>query len=148
MRAAMRWWRLATRTDPSDDAASFVTWRLGLGQAPLSPAERDLVTEVLLRCRGDRCHLLAFVVMDDHVHLLARPRRVPLGRLVETVRRQSSQLLQRLHRRRGAVWDGQIEIEHLAAPEAIRARAIYIVGNPWKRWPFVQSYRWVWEEGE
>jgi hypothetical protein len=32
--------------------------------------------------------------------------------------------------------------------EELREKAEYIVGNPWKRWPFVRSYPWVWEAGD
>src|SRR5437868_5097221 len=56
------------------DAVYFVTWRLAPGVGDLTDAERDVVTESLLHFDGARYDLLGFVVMNDHVHVLVRPR--------------------------------------------------------------------------
>jgi hypothetical protein len=127
----------------------LVTWRLADGQKPLDARERDLVVSVLRRGDGDRYTLLAFVVMDDHVHVLARPGAWPLERAAGFWESSSAQQLQRIHGRRGAVWTGDRTAERVRTAEQRREAEYAIVGNPWERWPFLRAYRWVWarEEG-
>src|SRR5512143_1138604 len=60
-------WRL-------DGSIYFVTWRLAFGQPDLNDAERQLVADALLFFNGRRYALIAFVVMNDHVHVLVQPR--------------------------------------------------------------------------
>jgi REP element-mobilizing transposase RayT len=54
----------------ADEAIYFITWRLSKGQPELAPAERELVMSALRHFEGKRYHLDAFVVMNDHVHVL------------------------------------------------------------------------------
>lgn len=55
-------------------ATYFVTWRLQKAQAELSEVERALVAESLRHFDGRRYLLHAYVVMNDHVHVLVEPR--------------------------------------------------------------------------
>jgi REP element-mobilizing transposase RayT len=123
----------------------FVTWRLAQRQPGLAPAERQLVSQVLHHGDGDRFRLLAFVVMDDHVHVLVQPRTVPLDRLVHSWKSLTSHQFQQLHRRAAPVWQNGSLDRVVGTPEELRQKAEYIVGNPWKRWPFIKGYAWVWE---
>jgi REP element-mobilizing transposase RayT len=123
---------------------SFITWRLAEGQVPLDPRERDLVASVLRRGDGSRYTLLAFVVMDDHVHALAHAGCWAPDRMAGSWRTSTEQQLRRIHGRRGEIWAAH----HLAQPVRTAQRRrdveLSIVGNPWKRWPFLQGYRWMW----
>ena len=56
-----------------DDVTYFVTWRLASGQHELDTWERDLVVNAMKRFDGERYQLVAYVVMDDHVHALITP---------------------------------------------------------------------------
>src|SRR5688572_25060410 len=49
-----------------------LTWRLKAGQPPMAPAERSIVLETIRHDHLVRCQVHAAVVMDDHVHVLAR----------------------------------------------------------------------------
>ena len=137
-----RWllpWRSA-RPSP----VHFVTWRLGPAQPRMSPRERDLVCAVLLHDHGERYDLIAFVVMDDHVHVLVRPRRVGIDRVIRSWQSLSAHQFERLFRRVSPVWlDAGLRAVDGAAE--LRETAAGIIGNPWKRWPFNPGYRWVWE---
>jgi len=129
---------------------SFLTWRLADGQKPLEPRERDLVASVLRRGDGPRYTLLAFVVMDDHVHVLARGGTWRLERAAGSWRSSSEQQLQRIHGRRGGVWAPGCRVEPVRTPGRRREVEYAIAGNPWKRWPFLLGYPWMWtrEEGD
>jgi REP element-mobilizing transposase RayT len=126
----------------------FVTWRLASGQRPLVAAERGIVSRAIHHRDGVLHHLLAFVVMDDHVHVLVEPLGVPLERLTHSWRSFTAHELQRLYRREGPIWQPESFDRIVRGEEELRQKAEYIVGNPWKRWPFVKSYPWVWEAGD
>src|SRR5437016_6043902 len=91
-------WRLAGST-------YFVTWRLASTQSELSPKERDLVVAALRHFEGERYELLAYVVMHDHIHLLATPLETyRLQEIVHSWKSFTASSLQRTSGRRGAVW--------------------------------------------
>ena len=138
-----RW--LVSERSASVGRTFFVTWRLRAHHRILAPAERDLVCQVLRHHHGQRYELKAYVVMDDHVHVLVRIADVPVGRVVHSWRALTAHELQRLHRRTGRIWQDGASTEAVATEEALRSRVEYIIGNPWKRWPFLKRYPWVWE---
>lgn len=145
LRLCRRWlarWRIDAPT-----VVYFVTWRLADGQRPLTGAERTLVCETLHHGDGHAQRLLAFVVMDDHVHVLVEPKSVALERLTHSWKSFTAHQLQRLHRRQGTVWQHESFDRVVRCEEDLREKAEYIVANPWKRWPFLKAYPWVWEAG-
>jgi hypothetical protein len=123
----------------------FVTWRLRAPNQPLGPLERDLVCAVLRHGHHERYSLRAYVVMDDHVHVLVRITHVPVERLVHSWRSISTHELQRVFRRRGPVWQDGATTTPVQTDDALRSKMEYVIGNPWKRWPFLKRYPWVWE---
>jgi REP element-mobilizing transposase RayT len=129
------------------ETVHFATWRISSWQQPLSEAERGTVTAVLHQRKDQRCELLAFVVMDDHVHVLVRCGEVPANRVVETMKSFTAHSLRELHARSGAVWQRETFHRRVVDENDLRARSHYIAANPWKRWPFVERYPWVWEAG-
>jgi REP element-mobilizing transposase RayT len=128
------------------ETVHFATWRISSWQAALSEAERSTVARVLRQRKDQRCRLLAFVVMDDHVHVLVRCGEVPVDRLVESWKSFSAHALRESHERSGEVWQRETFHRAIRNESDRRAREHYIVGNPWKRWPFIERYPWVWEE--
>lgn len=51
----------------------FVTWRLAKTQPALHPEEKTSVVAAIRHFDGLRYELIAYVVMDDHVHVLVLP---------------------------------------------------------------------------
>lgn len=129
------------------ETVHFATWRVSSWQASLSEAERDGVARVLRQRRDQRCELLAFVVMDDHVHVLVRCRAVPVDRVTESWKSFSAHYLREQHGRSGAIWQRDTFHRPVVNDQDLRARSHYIAANPWKRWPFIERYPWVWENG-
>ena len=126
----------------------FVTWHLASGQRALEPRERDVVARTLSRGDGNRYQLLAFVVMDDHVHVLARPGGWSLDRAAHSWTSSAAQQLRVISGRRLPLWKDSPRLEPVKTDEQLHGLEYYIVGNPWKRWPFLRNYPWVWERGE
>jgi REP element-mobilizing transposase RayT len=127
------------------ETVHFATWRISSWQSSLSEAERSTVTAVLHQRKDQRCELLAFVVMDDHVHVLVRCGEAPADRVVEAMKSFTAHSLRELHGRSGAVWQRETFHRRVVDENDLRGRLRYITGNPWKRWPFVERYPWVWE---
>jgi hypothetical protein len=137
-------WLVAERTG-AFAPTFFVTWRLLGAQRVLAPPERDLVCSVLKHGDGERYLLKAYVVMDDHVHVLVHVTRTPVDRLVHSWKSLSAHELQRVFRRPGRVWQEGASTVQIPSEDVLRSKAEYVVGNPWKRWPFLKRYPWVWE---
>ena len=121
----------------------FVTWRLGRDQPPLTVLERDQVAKVLRFLAGRRYDLFAFVVMNDHVHVLVRPYAgFPLEQVMHSWKSYSAHLLR--SGRNTPVWQREY-FDRLVRDEAeFDQKVHYILGNPSNRWPGVIDYPWVW----
>ena len=132
-----------------DDVIYFVTWRLSPAKPELAPAERDVVADAIAHFDRRRYELAAYVVMNDHVHVLVRPMAgYPLQDVVHSWKSYSANRLQRAHRRTGAVWEEEYFDRIVRGEKEFRQTIEYILFNPWKRWPELQEYRWVWASEE
>ena len=118
---------------------------LGLArrQPLLRPEERSLVVSAIRHFEGQRYELPAYVVMDDHVHVIA----VPLGdfllhRIVHSWKSFTAQRLVRDWGRRAPIWQREY-FDRIVRDEAeLVQKAEYILGNPIKRWPHEEQYPW------
>ena len=97
------------------------------------------------RFDGQRYELPAYVVMDDHVHALLAPL-VPyeLQSILHSWKSFTARQMQREHKRFGRVWQDEYFDRIVRDDKEFIQKLEYIVGNPWKRWPGVDQYPWVW----
>ncbi|HEY3446073.1 MAG TPA: transposase [Myxococcales bacterium] len=127
-----------------DGATYFVTWRLDTGQCQMSPTERSIVQTTLLHADRRDFDLLAHVVMDDHVHVVVRPRPgVPLEKVIHSWRSFTTNQLTRKSARRGRVWQGECYDRVIRGDTDLSEKIEYVVSNPWRRWPDTVEYQWV-----
>lgn len=122
----------------------LVTWRLASGQVNLGPSDRDLVASAVRYWEADRYELSAWVVMNDHVHVVVRPaagRR--LESLLHSWKSYSGGEMVRRYGRPGPVWQHESFDRILRSENEWREKVAYIAGNPWKRWPTLAHYPWV-----
>jgi REP element-mobilizing transposase RayT len=127
----------------NDQVTYFVTWRLARGQVELDPNERDLVAQALKHFDGQRYHLAAYVIMDDHVHTLV----TPLGsiRLKDILHSWKSFTAHRMRLKRpDRVWQDEYFDRIVRDDKEFIEKLHYILGNPWKRWPELDVYLWLW----
>jgi putative transposase len=68
-----RFYRLRRPHWREQESTYFVTWRLAKSQVGLSSRERTEVVSAIKHFDGSRYELCAYVVMDDHVHVIVRP---------------------------------------------------------------------------
>jgi len=137
-RRSLPHWRL-------DGATYFVTWRVFPEQEDLSAVERDETANALFHFNGERYDLLCFVVMNDHVHAILKPYET---HRVETLLHSWKSFLARQFQVRfgrvGKVWQAEYFDRIIRDEPELREKVEYIFGNPAKRWPEIEDYRWVW----
>jgi REP element-mobilizing transposase RayT len=136
--------RLPARRLLADGATHFLTWRLADQQPRLVPAERDLVANALRHFDGDRYDLHAWVVMDDHVHVVVSPlAEATMAEVLSSWRRFTARLLCAGGRRRVPLWQRGFYARVIWSAAEYGEKVSYVLGNPWKRWPQLTEYRWV-----
>ena len=128
-------------------ATYFVTWRRAEGQPDLTPEERTHVVAALRHFDGERYTLTAFVVMNDHTHALVAPE--PNFRLQDLVHSWKSFTAHTLRRggRQAPVWQDEYFHRIVRNETELAEKARYILNNPWRRWPDLKEYPWVWSQG-
>jgi putative transposase len=126
----------------------FITWRLAKNQHELSPTERDLVSAALRHFDLQRYQLIGYVVMNDHVHVVAEPAPgYELAAIVHSWKSYTANRFQQIQGRSGRVWQREYFDRVIRDDDELKDRLGYILGNPSKRWPEVQDYPWVWVDG-
>ncbi|MBI4962950.1 MAG: transposase [Desulfomonile tiedjei] len=123
----------------------FVTWRLAKPQPPLHPDEKTLVVDTIRHFDGLRYELLAYVVMDDHVHVLVLPLSThALHQILHSWKSFTAKGLRRLRKRPTPVWQDEYFDRIVRDDADLMEKAEYILGNPLKRWPDIEEYPWSW----
>lgn len=100
-----------------------------------------------LRAASDACRLTihAYVLMPDHVHLLATPATAAaLGQAMQSLGRRYVRWFNRRHGRTGALWDGRYRSSVIEAARYLLDCCRYIETNPVRAGLVADaaSYRW------
>jgi len=112
------------------DRIFFITTNLAKGVTPLTPAERDLVVEVLVAERSRGVLLFGYVIMPDHVHLLANPYRDGMIAFMQHFKRQTTLKLKSEGLRSGSLWQPRYFDFILRRARDFTNKITYIHGNP------------------
>lgn len=120
-----------------------LTWRLHRLQGPLSGPERDVVLDVLASSGPEQCELLAAVVMDDHVHVLARPAAGVCAKILAQRWKSISSRRLTAQDRSAPVWQAEYFDRWMRSADHTDACARYVIGNPRRRWGGCEPYRWL-----
>ncbi|MCC6361727.1 MAG: transposase [Phycisphaerales bacterium] len=137
-------WRL-------DGATYFLTWRVFPGQHDLTPEERTFVAGALRFFDGTRYSLYAYVVMNDHVHVLVAPQADwKLEQLTHTWKSFTTNQLQKGKAgavpRKRALWQDETFDRIVRDSSEFYEKLYYILNNPFKRWPEISVYQWTWAQ--
>lgn len=127
-----------------NDAVYFVTWRLHKGQSGLTPMERTEIVSALKHFNGVRYEILAFAVMDDHVHTVVRPYAgFELEQLLRSWKSFTASLWVKSHRRYGTVWQSEYYDRIIRDERELDEKIGYVLENPFRRWPEIEASAWV-----
>ena len=125
-------------------ATYFVTWRLRADATDLNSQEKSLVVEALHHSTNSHYDLLAYVVMNDHAHVLIHPIGDKLLQgIIHSWKSFSSHQVGRLRSVPGGIWQDEYFDRVIRSDEELHEKAKYILNNPWKRWPDIAEYPWV-----
>ena len=127
-----------------DGATYFVTWRIARDQPDLDATERTIVSEAIRHFDLVRYELLAWVVMNDHVHVVLTPFAAhELGHTMHSWRSYTTHVLHQLGRI-GRIWQPEYMDRIIRNEKELQNTVEYVRNNPHARWPDVLDYPWVW----
>jgi REP element-mobilizing transposase RayT len=122
----------------------FVTWRLAKHQPALGADERTVVMTTIKHFEIQQYRLPAYVVMDDHAHVLVQPLGdFELHSIAHSWKSFSSKQLAKGWARTPPLWQQEYFDRIVRDEKELVQKADYILSNPWNRWPFLQEYQWV-----
>ncbi|MFZ0887588.1 MAG: transposase [Candidatus Binataceae bacterium] len=131
-----------------EGATYFVTWRLRADQAELTRTERAATADALRYRDGSLYHLGGYVVMNDHVHVVVEPiAGHPLEAIVQAWKSYTAHRFRLEGSRTGAVWQDEYFDRVLRSEMELTEKLEYIQGNPFRRWPELDIYPWLWVAG-
>jgi putative transposase len=99
---------------------------------------------VIANDEGRLGHILAGVVMDDHVHVLVTLLpAATVQQAAQTWKSISAHAMTRRFGRTSPVWQRGYFDRWMIDQGRIEACVRYILMNPQRRWPDVRGYRWL-----
>jgi len=124
----------------SDDIDDELLWRIeayldrGYGACHLSDLRvANIVQDSLLHFDGERYRLSAWVLMPNHVHLLAAPcYGHSLSIIMHSLKSYSSQEANKILKRRGRFWFEDYFDRYIRNAKHFENAVAYIEGNPVK----------------
>ena len=130
-------WRLA-------DRVYFITWRLHKNQHILNEDEADLVFSSIKHFDGKRYKLFAYVVMDDHVHVLfAQLGDFEIQEILHSWKSYTGNELGKQYKRKAPIWQDEYFDRIIRSEAEFYEKLVYILNNPFRKWPDIENYKWV-----
>lgn len=127
-----------------DGAAYFVTWSLEDRGDELTPEERTIVADALKHFDGQRYLLAAYVVMNDHVHAVVLPLKGnELSSILHSWKSFTANAINERRGRTGSLWQKSSYTRFLVSRREVENRLRYVLENPQRRWPEIESYPWA-----
>lgn len=119
----------------------------------LPPPARDLVLDCLRQEHGKRAKFYIAVIMPDHLHMIfdllpdaATNSIFSIAEVMSTLKGVTAHKINRLLRRRGAVWEEEFFDHYIRTRDELDAKFRYIQMNP-VRAGIVgrpEGYPWLW----
>lgn len=125
-------------------ATYFVTWRLDEKQPALQPDEQNILVNAFKYFDNIRYTLIAYVIMDDHIHLIIEPLDDwQLEKLVYSWKRYTSTRINRISSRVSPVWQREYYDHVIRNRDDMDEKLGYLLTNPQRKWQDVIDYKWL-----
>src|SRR5438094_3875007 len=109
--------------------------------------ERSLVAAEVHSRHNERYELHAYVIMNDHIHVLLEPiAPFTLKKILHSWKSFTAHQLQRRHQRRDRIWQDESYDRIIRDEKEFSQKLQYILHNPWVRWPNLSTYPCVWPQ--
>lgn len=130
-------WRMSLST-------YWITWRLHNSHDHLPAEARDITEAAIRHLEGEQYKLVAYVVMDDHVHVIAEPLAgFALEKIVQAWKSVSAHRINKALGWTGPVWMPEYFDRIIRDEEELIEKCVYTLNNPKKRWLERDDYKWV-----
>ncbi len=117
----------------------------GYGECWLrQPAIAALTEGALRHFEGERYHLLAWVVMPNHVHVLLQIGQAPLAGVLQSWKRFVAREANKLLRREGPFWEREYWDTYMRDEEQLIKARRYTEQNPVKAGLVREAKSWAW----
>ena len=95
-------------------------------------SDRQILLELLVRhCQNHHVYLHAFVLMDNHLHLLVTPQPdKALSKMMQNLGRDYVRYFNKRHTRTGTLWEGRFRSALIQTERYFLACMVYIDLNP------------------
>jgi putative transposase len=118
---------------PIDDGLVYHVINRGNNRQPVFHDEADYVA--FLKAVGDLkerkpFELYGYCLMANHIHLLIRPRKTSISRIVQSLLVSHTQRYHKFHRSSGHVWQGRFKSPVIQDDEHLLTVLRYIEANP------------------
>jgi len=98
----------------------------------------------LLFFHQQRYCIHAYVVMDDHVHVIVQPfDGVRLERIVQSWKSFTSKSLMRQSERVAPIWQDEYFDRAIRDERELLEKIHYVLDNPYRRWGEIAAYEWA-----
>ncbi|HEV8591714.1 MAG TPA: transposase, partial [Pyrinomonadaceae bacterium] len=117
----------------------------GIGECILqTPALAEIVQEALLNEHGERCTIIGWVVMPNHVHILLRPLKgYSLSVIIQSIKSVSARKINKILGRSGSIWQPDYFDRYIRDAEHFSKALRYIENNPVKAGLCAAPEEWV-----
>ncbi len=122
----------------------FLTFRIHSKQFDLKAHEKTVIADCLKFFNQDRYDIYAYVVMDNHCHIIVQPfREYPLEKITHSWLSFSAHELQRKFCRSGSLWQREPYDRIIRSETDLDEKSQYVIENPWRCDPDLMEYHWV-----
>lgn len=142
-----QWEKLFQIEDQRERRTQLEAWLdLGYGECHLKHERiARSVAETLRSADGQRCHLLAFTIMPNHLHVLFKTVSVPMAKLLKDWKGGTSRAANRILGRKGEpFWQADYWDTYMRDVEHEQTTIRYMKNNPVKA-GLVKAWKdWLW----
>jgi putative transposase len=123
---------MARTLRPHQPGAAFHVVSRTQGHEPwfLHDIKRDIEKYIVGGIASGGARLIAYVVMNNHLHILLFQGTAPLGWVMQPILRRTALLVQRAHKVQGHVFERNFRVRQCESVEHVRNAIRYVHRNP------------------